>query len=279
MHEDAAGLGVRRLSGCPVSANRGTALNLVWASRVDDTTPHPDARLVLEALGLIDGSVVLPDDTRPIPLVDLNSGGGAGDDPNSLTTRRSLQAAESSRDRSHVPAGLRTLAPPAPAPVKPRRPVERVREPKPAKAPRAPQPRKPTPAPVAAVPKPRPSSVTAETKPRRPPGRPRKPIEHGTNAGAQQHIRHGVPIPDDDACGCRAAMRAAKADWQRKRRAAAARQAIAADLDQWFAAAQRSGHPAVRRAAGPAIAALLQLRVAMDDLARAERQRDGKAAS
>ena len=44
------------------------------------------------------------------------------------------------------------------------------------------------------------------------------------------------------------------------------------DLDDWIASAQRSPSPAVRRAAQQATAALLQLRVAMDDLARAERR-------
>lgn len=33
----------------------------------------------------------------------------------------------------------------------------------------------------------------------------RKPIRHGTNAGYNAHFYQGVPIPDGDPCGCRAA--------------------------------------------------------------------------
>lgn len=47
--------------------------------------------------------------------------------------------------------------------------------------------------------------------------------------------------------------------------------ALADELDDWFAGAQRSPHPRVRRAATTAITQLHQLRLAMDTLARAER--------
>ncbi len=40
-------------------------------------------------------------------------------------------------------------------------------------------------------------------------GRPRTPIEHGTEAGYQKHRRYGPPIDVADSCGCRRANREA----------------------------------------------------------------------
>lgn len=44
-------------------------------------------------------------------------------------------------------------------------------------------------------------------------------IVHGTNAGYQWHIRHGLPFDADDDCGCREAHAAYVAQATRRRRA------------------------------------------------------------
>lgn len=50
--------------------NHDTARHLVYASRADDDTPHPDARDVLEAIGAVEpgGRTLLPDDERRLSL-------------------------------------------------------------------------------------------------------------------------------------------------------------------------------------------------------------------
>jgi hypothetical protein len=95
----------------------------------------------------------------------------------------------------------------------------------------------------------------------------------GTSAGARGHRRRGEP----PCAPCREAWKT----YQRERyhaRQTPHQRAVdlpvvrpGVDLDEWLSAAQRSTRPAVRRRAQVALVALLQLRCALDDLARAER--------
>lgn len=97
-----------------------------------------------------------------------------------------------------------------------------------------------------------------------------RPVRHGTRAGYQAHLRRG-----EDACPpCLKANAQAQRDHKTRVKnliRVKDREQLMIELDEWFAAAQRSTSPAVRRAAFQAIAVLQQLRVAMDELARAER--------
>jgi hypothetical protein len=47
-----------------VTRNRTALLNTLWISRVDDDTPADDARLLLEALGLLTDDGIPADDLR-----------------------------------------------------------------------------------------------------------------------------------------------------------------------------------------------------------------------
>lgn len=45
-----------------------------------------------------------------------------------------------------------------------------------------------------------------------------KPIPHGTYGGTQQHRKRGIPIDDEDSCGCRKAHREYMAAWRQRSR-------------------------------------------------------------
>jgi hypothetical protein len=44
------------------------------------------------------------------------------------------------------------------------------------------------------------------------------PIAHGERRGYAQHLRRGIPVPADDACGCRAANCTYMRDYNRSLR-------------------------------------------------------------
>lgn len=115
----------------------------------------------------------------------------------------------------------------------------------------------------------------ARQHPKSRPGPKLKPIVHGDMNGYRAHYRREeLPVCDDCKQAyrehCRAKSEAKQASTVAGHVAAGVQQ-IAVECDTWFAAAQRSPHRQVRAAAAQAIAVLLQLRVAMDALARAER--------
>jgi hypothetical protein len=43
-----------------------------------------------------------------------------------------------------------------------------------------------------------------------------KPIPHGTYGGTQQHRKRGIPIDEEDSCGCRKAHREYMAEWRKR---------------------------------------------------------------
>lgn len=172
----------------PWSLNRQAAKAVVLNARDTD-----DARFLLDMLGLVDGPAgheVLPSDTRAVDLELLRAVPGAAtpDDDAPVLAGRATRAMT-------TPAGLVAAAAPAAAPV--------------------PAPLPPPMEPVV----PEPAQQTADPEPpRRRGGRQREPIKHGSNGGFQAHKRHGVPIPDDDSCGCRAARHKAQNEYQQARR-------------------------------------------------------------
>lgn len=324
-----------------MTANHSMALRVLWSTRLDDGTPAPDARELLEMCGLVEpgGHEILPDrascgrllDERGNPVatapvrsgaapapVQRRQGGGRGRKPLPIAHGTDHGYRQHKQKKEPIPADDACGCQAAHDAL-----LER---------PRFKQ---------AAVTRP-PSlgDVDADSPPPEPTvkrrgGRPRQPINHGTPGGYQAHKRHEVPIPDDDSCGCRAARKKDNADRNRAARAhkrgdvaagppdmdpplAPWEKALVADpfdpdhpalqvppgfvpggsddepptvtaapdparqppavptsptdLDEWIAAAQRSRRPAVRRHAQTAVLKLLQLRCALDDLARAERE-------
>lgn len=130
------------------------------------------------------------------------------------------------------------------------------------------------------------ATTSPETKPRNKGGRKPEPIRHGTSGGFQTHKRRKEPIPDDDACGCRAARRKDKADRARVSRARKSGRIVdqppvvttppspsplAVDLREQIDTASRSPRAAVRRRAARALDLLQDLHDALDDLTRAQR--------
>lgn len=289
------------------SVNRRAAKAVVWGAHdgegrlLRDRGPGTlgcldvdEARQLLDMLGLIAGyrgREILPDDTRVYALAALGCAGNDADEP----PARHVDPGGPAGHVATTPAGLRNMPPgplrPTAAPrrrpeaecgtpaglrrhrnlqessCEPCREAERVYQ----RNYRARRRAAAQPPPAAERPRrtslpPEPLEPEPETPP--PPtrgGRPRPPC--GTRSGYQSHGRHGEqPCP-----ACRDANAAAQRVYQEKCRARRTRERVAVELDVWFGAAQRSPHQVVLQAAGRAIAALLQLRVAMDDLARAER--------
>jgi hypothetical protein len=242
------------------SVNRRAAKAVVLHAR-----DHDDARLLLDMLGLVDGPhgrEILPDDTRLHVVTDMN-GLPIGEAPPPRTAPDEPPARGVT-----TPPGLAVLPP------------------------------------VAEKPKQLRSSSSSERKPRTTTPRARKQRKTaacGTPSGAVRHAKRGEPVCEP----CREARNAAQRTYDAARRARVAAAAaeltrqlqhppqptvdtagpqpaaerpaslrpglVPIELDQWFAAAQRSPHRSVGRAAARAITALVQLRIAMDDLARAER--------
>lgn len=248
------------------SVNRQAAKAVVLHAR-----DHDDARLLLDMLGLVDGPAgheILPDDNRRILVLDL-TGVPVGEAPPARTAPDEPPARGVT-----TPPGLAVLPPLAKQP----RPKAERQE-------RAAKKR------------------STSTKPRKQ----RKAAACGTPSGAVRHAKRKEPVCEP----CREARNAAqrKYDSARRARVAAAAAELAAqleeqtrvtseppdavqqpdqrpaslrpelvpvELDEWFATAQRSPHRSVGRAAARAITALVQLRIAMDDLARAERATTSK---
>jgi len=87
-------------------------------------------------------------------------------------------------------------------------------------------------------------------------------------------VLHTVPAPEPAPAAAEPAPVVLPAPGPRLTRSSETRGVRATsgrDLDEWLAASQESPHPTVRRRASTALVALLQLRVALDELARAER--------
>jgi hypothetical protein len=170
-------------SDAPGALNRATALRFAWVARLDDD--HADTaatREVLEALGIIapGGRTILPDEAGPMSL----EGPGYDDGANQIAKRP--RWVEPPRRASTAPPGL--YADPPPPPVQKAAPVK-ANKPRPA-------------------PKPKAERVPREGS-NNPFGRPPLPIEHGEEKGYRAHLRRGIPIPEDDPCGCRRAGNAA----------------------------------------------------------------------
>lgn len=202
-----------------------------------------DARLLLDVLGLLDGDRIAPDDTRVYHLARMEA--------KQETHEPSLTKREKG---CNTPPGLANLTPVAEQP-----------KPKP----------RPKPKPVVKAPKPKaekkPVNVKRGPKP--------KPIDHGSYPGYRAHYRRGeLPV-----CGpCNDAYRVYKQDQRLLSRARLAAEKgaaqIAGELDVWLAEAQRSPDLSVRRSCAVAVSSLMALRIALDDLSRAERAA-GKEAS
>lgn len=277
------------------------------ALHVRDTA---EARLFLDMLGLISGPRgrgILPDDSRQYDVPALGAVPAADPEGSPIA----LSVAAERGDRMTTPAGLRRLpdAPPTPPAAGLPEPTSEVTVPTPApsqpnsrarnlgpishgspgglraherrgetvpdddpcgcrKAHRAAQAAyqrkhyektrataghaaQPAEAAPATPPSPTPVAIA------RKPAAPRlEPIEHGTAAGWRTHHARGA-LPPCEACDAAyGAERAAVS---------------AVELDVWLAAAALSSSKSVQRAARAASVSLLQLHVALDELARVER--------
>jgi hypothetical protein len=171
------------------------------------------------------GDVVLPDFGEENPDTPIAKARAAArrererEGPHQLIARPPRQET--------VPTGLRALPPAPSAPAakngRPRPAVADLgllKPPQPERAtepvvPATRTPEQPPASPVAAADGP--AVAGTAPPPRKRPG-PKKPIAHGTYKGAQQHYRKKIPIPSDDPCGCRKAMREAKAAQSQRRR-------------------------------------------------------------
>jgi hypothetical protein len=263
-----------------VTANRAMALRVVWATRVDDDTPAADARELLEMLGLVEpgGHEVLPDTTMNGRLLDA---------------------------QGHPVSTAPPRAAKAPAPTKRTRPTGSGRKPIPiehgtdhgylqhkAKKVEIPgddgcgcqaahdatlkRPRHTTPTEGTA-----PSSPDADAAGTAPD--PKGPGHGNAGPDAQPQVspsRSHTGKKDGELGASDAPAEltvTAAADGTRTAPPDPGRQppavpAAPTDLDEWLAAAQRSRRPTVRRHAQTAVLTLLQLRCALDNLARAEKE-------
>jgi hypothetical protein len=236
-----------------VSVNRAMALRVAWGTRVDDHTPAADARELLEMCGLIEpgGHEILPDDTTTYSV------GFGTTIPGTKSANPTSPLAFA--DHGRRPEGMTTppgLAALPPLPAAPAKKKTKKSAPKPAATSQPPARGQGDPE------KPRTPAQAETSLPRRRGPKP-APREHGTLRGYRQHISNREPRcrPCKDAYNARPCT-----DTRRTVRA----QQFAVDLDVWFAEAQRSPDRAVQRACAVAVSAFMALRIAMDDLARAE---------
>lgn len=268
-----------------------------------------EALELLDMLGITADGALRPDDTSSIVIPGMGGKAPGQDTPPSARTNNAFARADEPRGLPTSPPGLRDYD--ATEPAKPRVRPAKVAAPKPPPKKRAPRTRKaPAPPPVKAfdtapipgldirprmtrmkctvepvydTPAPQPPAVrtsTTSTPSARPAGAKRrtgprlKPIVHGTPNGYSTHYRRKEKPCDECKDAWNAMTRAKKRDRKKHQAIVKARRGaadIATELDVWFAEAQRSTDQRVTQAAAVGISALMALRIAVDDLARAER--------